>query len=106
MALFAVYMVVQFLANAILVATCRPMIPLLVGRGGVTAVSFGLSMFAVLQYGGQMFMPFYGKAIDSFGYATATWVVAFPVAAIGFITAFFVKPSPPPQTQPQQGDKI
>jgi hypothetical protein len=58
-------------------------------------------MFAVLQYGGQMFMPFYGRAIDAFGYSTATWVVAFPVAAIGLITAFFVKPSPQPQTQPQ-----
>jgi predicted MFS family arabinose efflux permease len=93
MALFAVYLPIQFLANTILVATCRPMVPLLVGRGGVTAVSFGLSLFAFLQYGSQMFTPLFGKAIDTYGYSTATWMVTFPIAVIGFITACFVKPA-------------
>jgi hypothetical protein len=91
MLLFGIYMLVQVLANAILVATCRPMVPILVGRGGVAAVSFGLSFLAFLQYGGQMFMPLFGSAIDNFGYAAATWMVAFPVAALGFVAAFFIR---------------
>jgi hypothetical protein len=37
-----------------------------------------------------MFMPLFGSAIDNFGYA-ATWMIAFPVAALGFVAAFFIR---------------
>lgn len=103
MTLFAVYILFQFLGNAILVATVRPYVPLLVGKGGVTAVSFGLSIITMLQYAGQMFTgPVFGGIHDSAVAAGATslagWEQAanmgiIPVAIIALICCFFIKPS-------------
>jgi len=91
--IFAMYMLFQILGNAILVATCRPMVPMLVGRGGVTAVSFGLSLITILQYLGQIFVSVFGSAIDSVGYAAASWIVIVPLGVVGILSSFFIKPS-------------
>jgi MFS family permease len=111
--LFATYLMVQFLGNAILVATVRPYIPLLVGRGGVTAISLGLSLVTILQYLGQMFSPLFfgliqsnggviprvaGQPIgDLAGWASATWPGLVVPGIIAFVCCFFIKPKPIPQ---------
>lgn len=92
MYVFVLYMVFQVLGNAILVATCRPMVPMLVGRGGITAVTFGLAIITILQYLGQIFVHEFGAAVDAFGYATASWIVMVPLAVIGLLSSFFIKP--------------
>ena len=94
MAFFAVYLTFQILGNAILVATCRPRAPMIVGCGGATAVTYALSVITVLQYLGQMFVSFCGSAIDAFGYtATAAWTAIAPVAVVCFVASFFIRPS-------------
>jgi predicted MFS family arabinose efflux permease len=89
---FVLYMVCMVLANGIMVACLRPMMPMLVGRGGVTAVTLGLALFTVLEFGGQLFTNFYGSAMDAFGYATASLAVGVPVAVLLVICAALVKP--------------
>ncbi len=101
-ALFWVYMIFQFLGNAILVATVRPYVPLLVGKGGLTAVAFGLSMITFLQYGGQMFTgPVFGGIHDAVvaaggttleGWTQAANMAIIPVGIVAFVCTFFIKP--------------
>jgi MFS family permease len=90
--MFVVYMVCMIAANGILVATLRPMMPMLVGRGGVTAVTLGLALFTVLEFGGQLFTNFYGAAMDILGYGTASLAVGLPVAIVLVIFSILVKP--------------
>jgi MFS family permease len=110
--LFWIYLMVQFLGNAILVATVRPYIPLLVGRGGVTAISLGLSLITVLQYTGHMFTPLFVKLVqanggilarsagqpigDLAGWATATWIGLVIPGIVALICCFFIKPAAHP----------
>lgn len=94
---FWVYLVFQILGNAILVATCRPMAPMLVGRGGATAVTYALAIITILQYLGQMFVFLCGSAIDMFGFTSmAAWTAIAPVAAVCLIASLFIKPSAKP----------
>jgi hypothetical protein len=83
-----------------------------VGRGGVTAVSLGLSMITVLQYTGQMFSPIFfglieknggilprnaGQSIgDLSGWASATWIGLVIPGIVALICCFFIKPAPHP----------
>jgi MFS family permease len=113
--LFMIYFMVQLLGNAILVATVRPYIPLLVGRGGITAISLGLSLITILQYGGQMFSPLFfgliqtnggilprsaGQPIGNLsGWASATWTGLVIPGIIAFICCFFIKPTPHPHSE-------
>ena len=98
---FWIYLIFQILGNAILVATCRPMAPMLVGRGGATAVTYALAVITVLQYLGQMFVFLCGTAIDTFGYTSmAAWTAVAPVAAVCFIASFFIRPSKPNEAAP------
>jgi MFS family permease len=113
--LFVIYLLVQFLGNAILVATVRPYIPLLIGRGGVTAISLGLSLVTILQYAGQMFSPLFfgliqsnggiiprvaGQPIgDLAGWASATWVGLVIPGRVAFVCCFFIKPAPHPHSE-------
>lgn len=90
--LFGVYMLCMVIANGVMVACLRPMMPMLVGRGGVTAVTLGLAFFTVLEFGGQLFTNFYGAAMDMWGYATASLAVGCPVAVLLVICAALVKP--------------
>lgn len=97
---FWVYLIFQVLGNAILVATCRPMAPMLVGRGGATAVTYSLAIITVLQYLGQMFVFLCGTAIDTFGFTSmAAWTAVAPVAAVCLIASLFIKPSPKKDTE-------
>lgn len=94
---FWVYLIFQILGNAILVATCRPMAPMLVGRGGATAVTYALAVITILQYLGQMFVFLCGSAIDAFGFTSmAAWTAIAPVAAVCLVASFFIKPSAKP----------
>lgn len=90
--MFVVYMLCMVLANGVMVACLRPMMPMLVGRGGVTAVTLGLAFFTVLEFGGQLFTNFYGAAMDAWGYATASLAVGVPVAVLLVICGILVKP--------------
>jgi MFS family permease len=90
--MFVLYVICMVLGNGIMVATLRPMMPMLVGRGGVTAVTLGLAFFTVLEFGGQLFTNFYGTAIDVLGYSTASLAVGVPVAVLLVICAALVKP--------------
>ena len=92
MAVFGVYMVFMILANGVMVATLRSMVPMLVGRGGVTAVTLGLAFFTILEFGGQLFTNFYGLAMDMLGYAGASLAVGVPVACLLVFSAFMIKP--------------
>jgi len=92
MAVFGAYMVCMILANGVMVATLRSMMPMLVGRGGVTAVTLGLAFFTILEFGGQLFTNFYGLAMDVMGYSGASLAVGVPVACLLVISAFLVKP--------------
>lgn len=92
MAMFGVYMVFMILANGVMVATLRSMMPMLVGRGGVTAVTLGLAFFTILEFGGQLFTNFYGLAMDMLGYAGASLAVGVPVAVLLVVSAILVKP--------------
>lgn len=99
---FWAYLVFQILGNAILVAACRPMAPMIVGRGGATAVTYALAIITILQYLGQMFVFLCGTAIDAFGFTSmAAWTSIAPVAAVCLIASFFIKPA----KRIEQGEK-
>jgi MFS family permease len=111
---FYIYAGAQIFGHAILGAAVRPYVPLLVGRGGVTAVSLGLSLTTIFQYTGQMLTPFFvaliksnggvipriaGQPIgDLAGWGTATWALTIP-GMIAFVCVFFAKPSPHPHSE-------
>ena len=92
MPMFIVYLICMIIANGIVVACVRPMMPMLVGRGGVTAVTLGLALITILEFGGQMFTNFYGMAIDGLGFGTASLVVGLPVACLMVLSAILIKP--------------
>ncbi|MDR2434638.1 MAG: MFS transporter, partial [Treponema sp.] len=104
-AVMAIYLVVQFAANGILIAVIRPYIPMLVGRGGVTAVSLGLSMLTLLQFGIQFFTaPVFGGIQDAAVAAGASsaeaWAMAanfsiIPLGIVALICTFFIRQKPP-----------
>lgn len=93
MVAFVCFLICVALANALLVATIRPMMPALVARGGVTAVTLGMSSIVFLGFFGQVFTHLFGAAIDSVGWAMASWTVALPCAVLMLIAAALVKPS-------------
>ncbi len=90
--MFVVYVICMVIANGVMVACLRPMMPMLVGRGGVTAVTLGLALITILEFAGQLFTNFYGAAIDAWGFATASFGVGVPVAVLMVICALLVKP--------------
>jgi MFS family permease len=119
-AMFYLYLACNAIGNAILVGTIRPYVPLLVGRGGATAVTLGLSMVTFLQFLGQTVMStaFGGavaanggqliasasqlkqmppeiaqKSLDAWGIGCLEAVL--PVAVVALVCAFFLKPSAP-----------
>ena len=92
-AAFVLYIVFMILANAILVATIRPMMPMLIGKGGFTAVTLGMAAITFLEFFGQIFTNFFGSAVDAFGWAQASWFVAVPVAVLMVVAALLVKPA-------------
>lgn len=90
---FWLFIVFQILGNAILVATCRPMAPMIVGRGGATAVTYALAVVTILQYIGQMLVFIPGQVIDAYGYTAQTaWMAVVPVALIALLASIFIKP--------------
>ena len=104
-AIMALYLFVQFAANGIMIALIRPYIPMLVGRGGVTAVSLGLSLLTLLQFGIQFFTaPVFGGIQDAAVAAGASsaeaWARAanFSIIPLGIVTlicTFFIRQKPP-----------
>ncbi|MBQ3302896.1 MAG: MFS transporter [Eggerthellaceae bacterium] len=101
MVVFVLYILFMILANAILCATVRSTMPMLVGRGGFVAVSLGMSLMVFLEFFGQVFTNLFGSAVDAFGWATASFVVAVPVAVLLVISGLLIKPSSKPQAQMQ-----
>jgi MFS family permease len=109
-AIMAIYLVVLFTANGIMIATIRPYIPMLVGRGGVTAVSFGLSWLTLLQFGIQFFTaPVFGgiqdAAVAAGASSAAAWATAanfsiIPLGIIALICTFFIRQKPPVSAPP------
>lgn len=90
---FWLFIIFQILGNSILVATCRPMAPMIVGRGGATAVTYALAAVTILQYIGQMLVFIPGQVIDAFGYTAQTaWMAVAPVAFVALVASFFIKP--------------
>lgn len=99
---FYVYVVFQVLGNCILIAGIRPYVPLLTGRGGATAVSFGFACVTFLQQlGNTLAGVIHSQAaaalstvpgtIDLVGLSAAGWYVMVPVTAIGFICSLFIR---------------
>ena len=91
-ALFFIYIIAMVFANASLVASIRPTMPMLVGKGGFTAVTIGMAGVAFMANFGQVFTNFYGVAIDRLGWEPASWVVGLPLAAMILVTAVMVRP--------------
>jgi len=126
--MFYLYLACNALGNMILVGTIRPYVPLLVGRGGTTAVALGLSIVTFLQFAGQSVMAtVFGGAVAANGgqlissasqlaqlgegagpalnaWGTACWVAVLPVAAVALVCSFFLKPSEPKEA-PQEHKK-
>ncbi|MGN0038270.1 MAG: nitrate/nitrite transporter [Coriobacteriales bacterium] len=92
MPMFIVYVCCMIVANGVMVACLRPMMPMLVGRGGVTAVTLGLALITILEFGGQLFTNFYGNAIDLWGFGAASLYVGVPIAVVMVVCALLVKP--------------
>jgi MFS family permease len=103
-AIMAVYLVAQFASNGIMLAVIRPYIPMLVGRGGVTAVSLGLSLCTQLQFGIQFFTPLVFGGIQDAAVAAgassaAAWATAanfsvIPIGVLALICTFFISQKP------------
>lgn len=116
--MFILYLLCNAIANMILVGTIRPYVPLLVGRGGATAVTLGLSIVTFLQFFGQSLMSFcFGSAVAASGgqlissanqlafmpaevaqaslnaWGIGCLEVVLPVAVIAFVCSLFLKPS-------------
>jgi MFS family permease len=112
-AIMAVYLLVQFAANGIMIAVIRPYIPMLVGRGGVTAVSLGLSLLTLLQFGIQFFTaPVFGgiqdAAVAAGASSAAAWATAanfsiIPLGIVALVCTFFIREKPPVSAQPVKG---
>jgi MFS family permease len=122
--IFYAYLACNAIGNMILVGSIRPYVPLLVGRGGATAVALGLSIVTFLQFAGQSVMAtIFGGAVAANGgqlvssagqltalaaqgvdvaaalnaWGTACWIVVLPVGIVAFICAFFLKPPAVPE---------
>ena len=101
---FWVYAVFQVLGNCIMIAGVRPYVPLLTGRGGATAVSFGFALITFLQQlgntlSGVIFSAAMGAG-DLAGLSFASMVTIVPIGIIGFICTLFIRL---PQQQGQGG---
>lgn len=104
---FWVYAVFQVLGNCIMIAGVRPYVPLLTGRGGATAVSFGFALITFLQQlGNTLSGVIFSAAMGSGGLAGlefASMVTIVPIGLVGFICALFIRlPKPQPG---QEGGK-
>ncbi|MDR1358754.1 MAG: MFS transporter [Coriobacteriales bacterium] len=91
--LFAAYFFWHVIGNVMLVGSCRPMVPFLLGRGGSTVVAVALSFLTFFQYLGETLETFFTLAIGAWGYEMASWVALTPFAVIATVFAFFVRPS-------------
>jgi len=129
--MFYTYLACNAIGNMILVGTIRPYVPLLVGRGGATAVALGLSIVTFLQFAGQSIMAtVFGGAVAANGgqlissasqlqalagqgvdvsavldaWGTGCWIAILPVAVVALICSFFLKP-PEIKGAPQEQKK-
>lgn len=103
---FWIYAIFQVLGNCIMIAGVRPYVPLLVGRGGATAVSFGFALITFLQQlgntlSGIIFSAAMGAG-DLAGMEFASMVTIVPIGIIGFICTLFIR-LPKQQGGPQGG---
>jgi MFS family permease len=73
MARFIAYLVFMFIGNAGLAACVRPYVPILVGKGGVTAIGYAFTAVTLIQYIGQMIAEPFGRLVDSLGGATGAF---------------------------------
>ena len=104
---FWAYAVFQVLGNCIMIAGVRPYIPLLLGRGGATAVSFGFALVTFLQQlgntiSGVAFSAAMGAGGTVEALSTASLITIVPVGIIGFICTLFIR-LPQQQGAPQGG---
>jgi predicted MFS family arabinose efflux permease len=107
--LMAIYLVVLFAANGILISTCRPFIPQLLARGGATAVSLGFSALTLLQFFVQFFTaPIFGGIQDSVilsggtsaeAWSTAAGFAIIPLGIVALICTFFIRQKDPSKTE-------
>lgn len=92
---FIGYAIFQVLGNAIMVAGVRPYVPMLTGRGGATAVSFGFALITFLQQLGNTLSGFiFSAAMGDGGLAGmefASFVTIVPVSIIGFICCLGIR---------------
>lgn len=107
---FWLYLITQVLGNCIMIAGVRPYVPMLTGKGGATAVSFGFSLITLLQQlgntlSGVIFSAVMGQGgLD--GMQFASWVTIVPVGLIGFLCSLGIKlpknAGGKPQGKPQE----
>lgn len=93
---FWVYAIFQVLGNCIMIAGVRPYVPMLTGRGGATAVSFGFALITFLQQlgntiSGVAFSAAMGGGADIAALSFASMCTIVPVGIIGFICACFIR---------------
>lgn len=103
------YAIFQVLGNCIMIAGVRPYIPLLLGRGGATAVSFGFALVTFLQQlgntiSGVAFSAAMGAGGTVDALASASMMTIVPVGIIGFICTLFIR-LPKQQGGAPQGGK-
>ena len=93
---FWAYAVFQVLGNCIMVAGVRPYVPMLTGRGGATAVSFGFALITFLQQlgntiSGVAFSAAMGAGGTVDALAQASMMTIVPVGIVGFICCLFIR---------------
>ena len=91
---FGIYVAFHVFANGILVACCRPLAPLFVSKGGIAAVSFGLALLTVCEFGGTLSATPFGYFVDMLNgnFGLGVLYACVPLGIIGVIAAFFTKP--------------
>ena len=107
--MFIPYAIFFCIGNMMLNGCCRPMVPSFVYKGGQTAVAFGLSIFTLCQYAGQIVTSY---AMASFsdnltaaasGSATVDPMLAFwalvPIGVIGCILSVGSKQGKPKEIE-------
>ena len=113
--MFIPYAIFFCIGNMMLNGCCRPMVPSFVYKGGQTAVAFGLAIFTLCQYAGQIVTSYATASFSNnlseaaAGTATVDPMLAFwalvPIGVIGCLLSVGSKQSKPKEIEAKSEDK-
>ena len=113
--MFIPYAIFFCIGNMMLNGCCRPMVPSFVYKGGQTAVAFGLAIFTLCQYAGQIATSYVTASFSNnlseaaAGTATVDPMLAFwalvPIGIIGCLLSVGSKQSKPKEIEAKPEEK-